>query len=306
MFMAPKKKTNRSATSAFLWRWMLHPITLFALAGFVVLSGVGATIPGMVLDLRAQTDYAYPLENLKINTPNDWVPARLPQQVLQASHLPERVSLLEPQLVREIADAFSLHPWVKQVDRVQITGRRQIVVQVQYRVPIAFIEVGTQLLPIDSEGVLLPSEDFSVADATRLPHIRNIVSAPPSTPGTPWNDALVMESLKVVLAINPRNVVQDHWDRLGLEAVTAPRVTLAEELLPHRLTFELQSRGGSHIVWGHPPGGDDLEPTVAQKIGRLDQYLRQYGSFEKPLGPCQIDIRHFEAISLHPLDQVTR
>jgi hypothetical protein len=38
-----------------------------------------------------------------------------------------------------------------------------------------------------------------------------------------------------------------------------------------------------------------------QKLGRLDQYLRQYGSFEQPRGPYRIDIRNFDAISLQQL-----
>lgn len=300
--MAPKKKAARSRSASFLRRWIFHPLTIFVCAGVATLSGLGAVIPSMITDLRAQAEYHFALDQLRVNPANDWVPTNLVEQVLAESHQPASVSLLDPNLAQELASAFARHPWVAHVDRVQITGHRNIVVQLQYRYPVAFIRQGGKLIAVDQSGVVLPPDDFSVADHNRLPHIHNIASLPAGSPGTAWGDPLVLESLKIAGALTPRHNIDANWSRLKLAAIVAPETTYAEDMLPHRLTFELETQGGSRIVWGHPPGGDDLEPTVVQKLGRLDQYLKQFGSFEQPRGPYRIDIRHFEAISLQPLD----
>jgi hypothetical protein len=66
--------------------------------------------------------------------------------------------------------------------------------------------------------------------------------------------------------------------------------------------LELESTGGSRIQWGRMPGSTypgELEAT--QKVGRLDQYLREFGSYHLPQGPYAIDIRHWQEITRKPL-----
>ena len=47
----------------------------------------------------------------------------------------------------------------------------------------------------------------------------------------------------------------------------------------------------------HYPG----ELTGEQKLGRVQKYLAEFASFERPAGPYEIDIRHWEEISRRPL-----
>jgi hypothetical protein len=62
------------------------------------------------------------------------------------------------------------------------------------------------------------------------------------------------------------------------------------------------SKGGSHIIWGHAPGtGHPGELSTKQKIGRLDEYVKRFGGFDRPHGPYRIDIRHWRDISRTPL-----
>ena len=67
---------------------------------------------------------------------------------------------------------------------------------------------------------------------------------------------------------------------------------------PEPPVFELLTKGGRRIIWGRPPGDDALEPTVTQKLGRLDSYIRQQKSLDQPAGAYRIDIRGFDATRL--------
>ena len=87
----------------------------------------------------------------------------------------------------------------------------------------------------------------------------------------------------------------------GLTSIVAPQRP-DPKVSPAELTFELTSKGGSVIVWGRPPGTNHPgELTVEQKVGRLERYLEQFGSFDGPHGPYEIDIRHWQEISRRPL-----
>jgi large subunit ribosomal protein L17 len=43
------------------------------------------------------------------------------------------------------------------------------------------------------------------------------------------------------------------------------------------------------------------ELDAGQKVGRLDKYLREFGSYQQPQGPYAIDIRHWQEITRKPL-----
>ena len=67
------------------------------------------------------------------------------------------------------------------------------------------------------------------------------------------------------------------------------------------LQFELLTRNGSRILWGRAPGTNHPgELTVEQKIGRLKKYQSDFGGFDQPHGPYEIDIRHWREISRRP------
>ncbi|MEZ5942069.1 MAG: hypothetical protein R3C18_11800 [Planctomycetaceae bacterium] len=305
--MAPAKKTKRTAPRLkWLRGLLLSPLLLLTFVGMVATGSVCLIVPSFVQDLRAEEEYQFNLHNMRVNRPNEWVPGGLVDQVLQKSHQPQHVSLLEPGLSQEIAAAFAAHPWIESVERVQITGGRQIIAHLKYREPAAFIQTDSGPVAVDANGVVLPLDDFSTSDYSRLPHVEGITSTPPQHAGEKWDDPVLQGSLMLAEALTPERDMHHHWQRFNLAAIVAPQVQHPQELLLHRLTYQLRTNGGSHIVWGHPPGGDDLEPTVDQKIGRLDQYLQRFGNFEQPRGPYQIDIRHFDAISLQPMPRAAR
>ncbi|QDT34816.1 cell division protein FtsQ/DivIB [Thalassoglobus polymorphus] len=302
---APKKKAapkkGPSPVSLAVRSWFFRPtpliITAFIISGIVF----APYAPHLLPDLSQLEEYQFEMEAIEVNQPNEWVPGTLIDTVLINSEFPERISLLQPNLSRDVAEALHAHPWVHHVDSVRLTNERSIRASLKYRLPVAFVETNEGLFPVDAEGVLLPAVDFKIEDIDKLPHITNVLTKPIGKAGTPWGGGIVESAAKIAAALTPNQNMEKYWNRFELTSIVAPDVKEGQ-MTADDMTFELATRGGSRVVWGKPPGADDLEPTVQQKIGRMEQYLSRFGKFDEPDGPYRIDIRLFDAISLQPLD----
>lgn len=281
---------------AFLIKVLFRPKVLLMLA--VVASGLFffQKLKNQLPDLSQRDEYQIETKNISlIPAPPHYVPIDLVDQVIKRSSLPEKMSLLDQGLVLKIADAFQKHPWVQKVVSVQKTNT--VEVEVLFRKPAAMVDVKQALFPVDNEGVLLPPEDFSVSDARRYPVITGILSIPAGPAGTSWGDLTVTGAAQLAEALGP------HWKELDIVSIEAPPRTTTELALDD-LIYRLITTGGSEIVWGRSPKSQRRgELRVDQKIGKLEKYYRDYGGFDRPHGPYEIDIRHWQEISRRPLKQ---
>lgn len=247
-------------------------------------------------DLSQREEYQIATKDLSlIPAPPHYVPIDIVDQVIKRGPLPEQVSLLDQGLVLKVAEAFEKHPWVQKVVSVRKTNT--VEVEVTFRKPAAMVEGKQGLFPVDIEGVLLPPEDFSVSDARRYPVITGIQSTPAGPAGTFWGDLTVTGAAQLAEALGP------HWKELEIVSIEAPPRTTAVISLDD-LIYRLITTGGSEIVWGRSPKSQRRgELRVDQKIGKLEKYYRDYGGFDRPHGPYEIDIRHWQEISRRPLRQ---
>ena len=298
----PSKQTVPSVGVRFR-NWFFRPAILIVasfLAGVIVLAPF---IPYLLPDLSGLPEYQFSMEEIQVNAPNEWIPPTLLDDVLQESRLPATVSLLERDLCRQVAVAFAAHPWVRNVESVHVTGDPALWAVIDYRRPVAFIESEQGLFPVDQDGVLLPSADFSISDMDRLPHITNVQTTPHEV-GEPWGDVVVASAAVLAEALCPQGDLDRFWHRYGLQSIIVPNAPQEDAndapLSPGDLTFELNTTNGNRIVWGNPPGADELEQTVEQKLERLE-FLSQVGELRRPDGPFRIDIRPFEEITYQPL-----
>lgn len=279
-----------------LLHMVFRPKILLILA--VVVAGVFffQKLKSQLPDLTQHKEYQIETKNLRLNpTPPHYVPIDIVDQVITRSQLPEKVSLLDQDLVLKIADAFQNHPWVQKVVSVQKTNT--VEVEVLFRKPAAMIVLNQNLYPVDNEGILLPPEDFSVSDTRRYPIITGIQSTPEGSAGSPWGDLTVKGAAQLAEALGP------YWKKLDLVSIEAPPRTAAKLSLDD-LIYRLITTGGSEIVWGRSPKSQRRgELRVDQKIGKLEKYYRDYGGFNRPHGPYEIDIRHWQEISRRPLKQ---
>lgn len=269
-----------------LWR------LAFVAAALVLVPWGLAQLP----DLAHRPEYqVHSRDMLLVPPPADHVPADLLQRVLKKNNLPDQFALLDDELVRELAEAFRKDPWIAKVVQVRKTYPPKVAIEVEYRKPVAFIEVERGFYPVDANAVLLPPADFTPEDSRTFPLVRNIASMPQGPSGNTWGDPFVLAAARLAEPLLGR------WQKLGLTSIVVPAKPDATAS-PIDLSFELTTKGGSRIVWGRPPGTTHPgELTVEQKLGRLDRYLEQFGSFDGPHGPYEIDIRHWQEISRRPL-----
>jgi hypothetical protein len=207
----------------------------------------------------------------------------------------QKPSILEPDLTIRVAQAFEQHTWVAKVTRVTKHHPARVVVELKYRRPAAMVEVDyhgqSGLLPVDTEGVLLPPDDFVPEDAKNYPRIAVDYTGPSGSVGTPWGDARVEAAARIAARLT------DVWRECGLyrivvEAATQPASVLAP-------SFSLTTRNKSRIVWGHAPGQEAAgEATFEQKLARLKNHTQQPG-FDKAT-PSVLDVRDAQRVSLRP------
>lgn len=266
-------------------RWF--PTKLFLAVGLLI--ATATTYPAwqhLLPNLARRDEYKVRAEHITITQPPRWVPSNLVEQVLEHADLTSDLSLLDDGLTRRLAEAFALHPWVEEVLTVKKSFPAAVAVQLNYRRPVAMVQVKQGMYPVDPQGILLPPDDFAVSETKLYPLITNVHSTPQGPAGTSWGDAAVVGAAKLA------DVLAPHWKKFDLAAIECPRQLRGDEV------YVLIANAGSRILWGRVPGSDQPgELSTEQKIGRLKKYIADFGGFDRPNGPYEIDIRHWQEIS---------
>lgn len=283
---------------------VFRPEWLFFLAMLVTGVFVGPSLVERLPDLTHREEYRLRVENIHLEDQPRWVPQDLVSQVAKQEGWDQKsISLLEKSCCEQIAQAFSRHPWVKKVDRVQLRAGAEVDLAITFRKPVAMVEASSgKYYPIDADAVLLPPGDFSRADVGRYPTIIHPSTLPQGPAGTFWGDMMVLGAARLAdNLMQPREDQTTHWEQLNLAGIELPQRTTAEVNIED-VQYHLLTKDGSRIVWGRAPGTDSPgELSAEQKIGRLTQYLADFGTFRPPHGALEIDIRHWQEITQRPL-----
>lgn len=274
---------------------LYRPVTLVTAATIVGLALAWPVIRRHLPDLDTRAEYRVAADKIHVTQPPHWVPHELVNQVIDQANLPSELSLLDPNTLRDVSEAFALHPWVEEVVSVRKSFPAAIDVVLNYRRPVAMVQVRQGHYPIDTNGILLPPHDFSATDAKSYPQITNVLSTPQGPAGTDWGDPVVTEAAKLAAELAP------NWKKLNLAAIVCPRSVSPDDSFDVGV-YELRTTGGSEVVWGHGPDSDHPgELTTAQKLERLDKYAAKFGGLDQPQGRFRIDIRHHRDIRRVPL-----
>ncbi len=289
--------------------FLLRPKVMLGMVMLIGLSTLLPIISQLLPELKQREEYRVAALDIQITEPPRWVPIDLVAEVIDRSELPEELSLLDSEITSQVGAAFGEHPWVRSVRHVEKKAARDektdedistLTIDLEYRRPVAMVRMPHGLYAVDSDGFLLPSEDFAVGDTKRFPLIINIQRPPVGQAGEFWGDVAVLGAARIAEAITP------YWRAFDLTAI---RIRNAEKRVEHPsdVIFELMTKEGSFIVWGRAPGTRHPgELSVAQKIGRLQRYLEDFGAFDKPNGPYEIDIRHWQEIARRPIPSSIR
>jgi cell division septal protein FtsQ len=279
------------------WRGWFRPTILASLALAAAAVLLWPHISKFLPDISQRGEYRVAVSDIEISRPPHWVPQTLIQQVAEQASLPEHVSLLDDSLVETVARAFRQHPWVEKVVRVRKSYPARLEVELEYRKPVAMVEVKQGLYPIDASGILLPPTDFSITDTKNYPLVSSVRTTPQSAAGNAWGDPVVLGAAQISAVLSAR------WKEFSLVEIRVPTGSAEDGV------YQLYTKGGSRIVWGRSPASDHPgELSAEQKVGRMEEYVNRFGGFDQPNGPYEIDIRHLQEISRKRLasDQISR
>jgi len=247
-------------------------------------------------------EYRVSPEQVEMTPAPAWIHSDIRAEVFRDPSLDGPLSLADDNLTEQIANAFSVHPWVAKVTRVTkrhpaATNLAAVKVELVYRQPVCMVEVAGGVLAVDADGVVLPSEDFSPIEATRYPRLVGADPKPAGPPGRRWADAKVVGGAEIAAALSPVWEVMRLKQIVPLAANTAAGATENDASESDRRArepiFALVTRSGTRILWGYAPGANMLgEPPAAEKVARLRRYLAVHDTLDGPQGqPQELDVR---------------
>jgi hypothetical protein len=255
-----------------------------------------------------QAKYGLKQDDFVLTAQPHWIKSNVLEEIFVGSNL-GRLSTLDHQMSATVYNAFRVHPWIRQVFKVQkYSGNVQVLVE--YREPLAMVydessansrpaiskspsdrtaqpgaltsttpstperRPAINFFPVDVDSVMLPTQDFS---SDQIPNYF-LIYAKGAVPlgkkfGDEYGDARVKEALKLC------RLLRDDRESLGLEKVYSyPEVNGG--VGPH-CTLEITTKTGKNIRWGHAPGFEIAgEPGAQAKHRKLREILTNPNSPE--------------------------
>ncbi|TWT54299.1 Cell division protein FtsQ [Rubripirellula amarantea] len=215
----------------------------------------------------AQQYFGVELSAIQVTPPPSYVRSDVAKSVYQDTAM-DGLSLLDRTASAKIASAFSMHPWVRNVSSVRKLAGGTIDVRLEYREPVAMTRVfkpqyadhEKYYLPVDGDGVLLPSEEFSRSETRDFIHINVPGADSNQRPGSRFGDSRVEAAAKLAEVLAPFR------EQVGIKSIDVggdPRLSEVPQL-------ELTTHDGRRIWWGSPPGFEPPgERTTEMKLHTL-------------------------------------
>lgn len=166
---------------------MLLGVALFM--GCVVWAGLEASA-----QLRDHDRYMIRISDIECKPPPGAEREEFISEVRYLANLPDRVASLEEGLAARVAEAFSKHPWVEMVERVELRPNGPLSVTLKYRRPVLQIVYAGVVRVVDRHGIVLPAS----AETVGLPVYDGVPSKGPGPVGTQWNDRDVVSAAKAM------------------------------------------------------------------------------------------------------------
>ncbi|MGQ9605083.1 MAG: cell division protein FtsQ/DivIB [Thermogutta sp.] len=283
-----KPKTPGSALS-----WFGRASAALALAMLALLAFWNLLWKQAGAQLAIDPRYTLTAESIDLPDPPEWIHHDLRPEILAYLGETRRVSILDDDLTERLHRAAAAHPWIAAVREVRKAFPARVQIACEYRKPAAMVRVPEGLLPVDADGVLLPTRDFTPQEAARYPRIEGIETPPRDVAGRPWADPRVEAAAKLAEMLSP------YWTQLQFARIV-PLQLQPSSGTP--ISLEVLTRGGSRVIWGSPPNvspDDEAPPEV--KMRRLDIYFKEHGSLEGLNGPQLFDLRSAAGVRISPI-----
>lgn len=282
--------THRDGIRRLLVRWALGALVLGAMVGG------GLMLADYTCDYVHHMDrFEARLADMKHDPPPYWIRDRFLDEVKTLGGLPDRFCVLDGHTVRRLVEALRLHPWVRHVQWVRARHPNRLEAKVEYRWPVALVQVRGGGTLVDRHGVVLRAErDFPLAERAKCFWITGVTMPPPSTPGRTWDDPGVQAACELA------QVLRACKDRLALTVIDVANHQGRRDLRDSEIVLWTSNR--TRVNWGRAPNTDKPgEVPVQEKLARLVQYAQKYGSLD---GRYDLDVSHWDSIGLLPRQYV--
>ncbi len=295
------KANNQDLRSkiAFVVQHIPGGALLFAVFTLIVLGYFGWYYYGA--EHLDQALYSLRLEKLSVTPQPDWIKTKVADEVYRNGRL-DRISLLDPRATASIAQAFETHHWVRTTSRVSKSVGEKVAVDLIYRRPVAMIYVEKQsndpqtgdvqagFFPIDNEGTMLPTGDFTKDDVRKYFIIYAQNAHPAGDIGLPYGDVRIMEALSLC------EFLEKYREPYGLEVIEIHQDNLTSGPSPWSLSAFTRDKR-REIIWGHAPRLENSgELPADEKLKRLLAWLAQ---------PLPTDTNEIQTIDLRHSGSMT-
>lgn len=235
--------------------------------------------------VAARGDYLLELNEIELPPKPAWIRADVRAEALRDASLDPPLSLIDSSLPERLAKAYRLHPWVSRVEGVQLTYPAHANIKLQYRQPVAMVDVNSGLLPIDAAGTLLPTRDFeNHPDVLKFPRLKVNVGSPTAPPGTVWDNPIVLGGAQILNALEPL------WPTAELQQLRwVEDLANVGSITRH---YVLETKNGGSLIWGQAPGREHVgELPLAEKLAALKRWSEQPGGLNAVVQQKTIDLR---------------
>jgi hypothetical protein len=203
------------------------------------------------------------------------------------SGLPNR-SILDTELVAEVADHVARNGWIARVNRVKKCAGATIRVECEFRQPVAVVQRDSFYYLVDGEGVRLPGR-YSEPGSYLI--VQGVERAAPM-PGEPWQ----ADDLRAGLRLAGLVLAESFAEQIGSVQVHNfhGRQRPSEAHLTLLTRPEGPRSGWGRVLWGSTPGEEIEEPTADEKIQLLRANYLQCGRVDAGAPWIDVSIRSGE------------
>ena len=233
-------------------------------------------------------DYLVTPDKITITPQPAWIHADVKAEVVRAANL-SRLDLRDRELAQQVSQAFALHAWIAKVVRVEKRYPAQLAVTLEYRRPIAAVELAPggrrELLFVDAEG---SCSRRKTSRAIRQPTTcaLEVINSTPSVYGSPSGGMIAWREPPEIAA-----AWGERFKRLASIAFCR-----AKSAAPNQLRAA-DATGDTRVLWGPAPSQfASSEPSAEQKIAKTARVDSPQSPTEARFGPPQggerlIDLR---------------
>jgi hypothetical protein len=173
-------------------RWVVRSTVLLLVVGGILAAIIWAGRWGLE-QIRGQDQYLASFADIVVEPPAGMDRGHFLDEVRFHGRLDDnRLNVLDEALKARLREAFAAHPWVAEVDEVEVLPPRRIEVTLTYRKAVLAVAWDGEMRAVDGAGVLLPKS----AVTTGLPVYEGEPKAPRGPPGTAWGDPEVERAVR--------------------------------------------------------------------------------------------------------------